>query len=46
MKNKKIIIISNYGKTIGMGHFYRGEKIKKILENKYNVKHFFLKMKI
>ena len=43
MKNKKIIIITNYGKTIGMGHFYRGEKIKKILANKYNVKHFTFK---
>ena len=36
---KKIIIISNYGKTIGLGHFYRGEKIKKILGKKYDVKH-------
>ncbi len=43
MKNKKIIIITNYGKTTGMGHFYRGEKIKKILANKYNVKHFSFK---
>ena len=43
MKNKKIIIITSYGKAIGMGHFYRGEKIKKILVNKYNVKHVTFK---
>jgi len=43
MKIKKIIIITNFGKKIGMGHFYRGEKIKKILIDRYHVKHFAFK---
>jgi len=43
MKVKKIIIITNFGKKIGFGHFYRGEKIKKILSDKYYVKHFTFK---
>lgn len=43
MKKKNIKIITNYGKKIGMGHFYRGEKIKKNLIKKYNVEHLFFK---
>lgn len=43
MKNKKIIIITSFGKRIGMGHYYRGEKIKKILIDRYYVKHFAFK---
>ena len=39
MTTKNIIIITNYGKKIGMGHYYRGEKIKKIFSYKYKVKH-------
>lgn len=45
MKKKTIKIITNYGKKIGMGHFYRGEKIKKNLIDKYKTEHFFFKEK-